>query len=296
MYAVLYVLVHMHPCSVVSTCTHNTHSLHTLTPHANVCQYAHTHTHTHTRNNQYLARMHEKNTDYRIPTKRASWHSTPPRPPRHAFPPCSCHPQNTLMLHLPSASYEIVIELHHLFRHRFPPSTEQEKIGGENHVKSGCFFDDSVFFFFYDALFSLFISHACEPKSILRYARRMRKEAMGMAWEPSSLCCCAQQLQNRGGKKKRTCIWVKPKKRPRHREKNEQHGLEMDRGGIRKHAGSCQQHLPDPGEPLPLVAPGRGMHLRKMKMCASKLVFFGATRRNSIDDARKGPETMAQGP
>jgi hypothetical protein len=48
MYAVLYVLVHMHPCSVVSTCTHNTHSLHTLTPHANVCQYAHTHTHTHT--------------------------------------------------------------------------------------------------------------------------------------------------------------------------------------------------------------------------------------------------------
>jgi hypothetical protein len=152
------------------------------------------------------------------------------------------------------------------------------------------------FFFFYDALFSLFISHACEPKSILRYARRMRKEAMGMAWEPSSLCCCAQQLQNRGGKKKRTCIWVKPKKRPRHREKNEQHGLEMDRGGIRKHAGSCQQHLPDPGEPLPLVAPGRGMHLRKMKMCASKLVFFGATRRNSIDDARKGPETMAQGP
>ena len=150
MYAVLYVLVHMHPCSVVSTCTHNTHSLHTLTPHANVCQYAHTHTHkhTHTRNNQYLARMHEKNTDYRIPTKRASWHSTPPRPPRHAFPPCSCHPQNTLMLHLPSASYEIVIELHHLFCHRFPPSTEQEKIGGENHVKSGCFFDDSVFFFF----------------------------------------------------------------------------------------------------------------------------------------------------
>ena len=46
MYAVLYVLVHMHPCSVVSTCTHNTHSLHTHT-HANVCQYAHTHTHTH---------------------------------------------------------------------------------------------------------------------------------------------------------------------------------------------------------------------------------------------------------
>jgi hypothetical protein len=107
------------------------------------------------------------------------------------------------MLHLPSASYEIVIELHHLFCHRFPPSTEQEKIGGENHVKSGCFFDDSVFFSFYDALFSLFISLACEPKSILRYARRMRKEAMGMAWEPSSLCCCAQQLQNRGGKKKK---------------------------------------------------------------------------------------------
>ena len=251
-----------------TTHTHSTHSLHTQ-----MCASMHTHTHTHTRNNQYLARMHEKNTDYRIPTKRASWHSTPPRPPRHAFPPCSCHPQNTLMLHLPSASYEIVIELHHLFRHRFPPSTEQEKIGGENHVKSGCFFDDSVFFSFYDALFSLFISHACEPKSILRYARRMRKEAMGMAWEPSSLCCCAQQLQNRGGKKKRTCIWVKPKKRPRHREKNEQHGLEMDRGGIRKHAGSCQQHLPDPGEPLPLVAPG-GYASKKNEDVCFKAGFF----------------------
>jgi hypothetical protein len=107
---------------------------------------------------------------------------------------------------------------------------------------------------------------------------------------------CTTAAESRREKKKRTCIWVKPKKRPRHREKNEQHGLEMDRGGIRKHAGSCQQHLPDPGEPLPLVAPGRGMHLRKMKMCASKLVFFGATRRNSIDNAREGPETMAQGP
>lgn len=69
------------------------------------------------------------------------------------------------------------------------------------------------FFFFYDALFSLFISHACEPKSILRYARRMRKEAMGMAWEPSSLCCCAQQLQNRGGKKKKDMHMGEAKKK-----------------------------------------------------------------------------------
>lgn len=85
-------------------------------------------------------------------------------------------------------------------------------------------------------------------------------------------CVAVHDRRESWGKIKKTCIRARPnkKKTPHHREENEQHGQEVDRGCVHKHAGSCRPEPRDPDEPVPL-----GIHTKCMLMCSRALFFRG---------------------